>query len=210
MSMTCSFTKYDTPLQVFFSVFYQFKFWDGFYIMGTLPGKRFMVFVPDLLKHQKRTITIWIIIGSSHRRCSGKNGVLKGSCSESGHVKFAVRSLEKIHSIIFGKFEDFQRTTLLKMNFFKVLFKNFDCKFQNTYFAEQVSVIASELYRFIKPIHMQIQFFFEEDLLTRCLKKTMFFQFFLICYIPEVKDIFNREISTILQSKFPNIAVYLA
>ena len=47
---------------------------------------------------------------------------------------------------------------------------DFDCKFQNTYFAEQVPVTASELYRFIKPIDMQMQFFFEEDLLTRRLK----------------------------------------
>ena len=29
-------------------------------------------------------------------------------------------------------------------------FKDFDCKFQNTFFAEQVSVTTSELYRFIK------------------------------------------------------------
>ena len=53
-----------------------------------------MVFVPDALKHQKRTITIWIITGNSHR-CSGKNGVLKESYSESDHVKFTVKSLEK-------------------------------------------------------------------------------------------------------------------
>ena len=68
--------------------------------MGTLPGKRFTAssvyfFVHDVLKHQKRTITIWIIIGSGHRSCSGKNGVLKDSWSESDHVKFAVKSLEK-------------------------------------------------------------------------------------------------------------------
>ena len=63
--------------------------------MGTLPGKRLMVFVTDVLKHQQRTITIWMIIGSSYRRCSGKNGVLKDSCSESDHLKVAVRSLEK-------------------------------------------------------------------------------------------------------------------
>ena len=64
--------------------------------MGTLPGSvNSLFFVPDVLKHQKCTITKWIIIGSSHRRCSGKNVVLKNSCSESGHVKFAVKSLEK-------------------------------------------------------------------------------------------------------------------
>ena len=53
--------------------------------------------MPDVLKHQKRTtwITTWIIIGSSHRKCSGKNGVLKDSCSESDHLKFVVKSLEK-------------------------------------------------------------------------------------------------------------------
>ena len=50
--------------------------------------------VTDALKHQKRTITIWIITGNSHR-CSGKNGVLKESYSESDHVKFTVKSLEK-------------------------------------------------------------------------------------------------------------------
>ena len=63
--------------------------------MGTLPGKRLMVFVPNVLKYQKQTITIWIIIGSSHRRRSGKNDVLKNSCSESDQVNFAVKSLEK-------------------------------------------------------------------------------------------------------------------
>ena len=43
LSMTCNFTKNDTPLQiVFFSVFYQFKFWDGFYIIATMPGKRLL------------------------------------------------------------------------------------------------------------------------------------------------------------------------
>ena len=63
--------------------------------METLPGKSLMVFVPDVLKHQKRTIIIWLIIGSIHRKCSGKNGVLKDSCSESDHVKFAAKSLEK-------------------------------------------------------------------------------------------------------------------
>ena len=47
---------------------------------------------------------------------------------------------------------------------------DFDWKFQNTYFPEQVSVTASELYRFIKPIHMQMQFFIEADILTRRLK----------------------------------------
>ena len=52
-------------------------------------------FIPDVLKHQKRTITIWIIIRSSHRRCSGKNGVLKNGSSESEHMKFAVKSLQK-------------------------------------------------------------------------------------------------------------------
>ena len=56
------------------------------------------------------------------------------------------------------------------MNFFEVFFKDFDCKFQNTYFAEQVSVTAFELYRFIKPILILMQFFFEADLLTRRLK----------------------------------------
>ena len=56
------------------------------------------------------------------------------------------------------------------MKFFEVYFKDFDCKFQNTCFAKQVSVTASELYRFIKPIDMQIQFFIEPDLLTRHLK----------------------------------------
>ena len=63
------------------------------------------------------------------------------------------------------------------MNFFKVLFKDFDSKFQNIYFAEQVSVTASELYKFIKPIHMQMQFFFKADLLTWRLRgqsKSMF------------------------------------
>ena len=34
LSMNCNFTKNDTPLH-FFSAFYQFKFWNGFYIMGT-------------------------------------------------------------------------------------------------------------------------------------------------------------------------------
>ena len=47
---------------------------------------------------------------------------------------------------------------------------DFDRKFQNTYFAEQFPVTTSELYRFVKPIHMQMQFFFEENLLTRHLK----------------------------------------
>ena len=70
--MTSNFTKIDTPLGMFFSVFYQFKFWDEFCILGTLSGKSLMVFVLDVLKHQKRTITICIIIGSSHRRCSEK------------------------------------------------------------------------------------------------------------------------------------------
>ena len=32
---------------------------------------------------------------SSHRSCSGKNGVLKQSCSESDHVKFTAKCLEK-------------------------------------------------------------------------------------------------------------------
>ena len=67
--------------------------------MGTLPVKRLITstvhFLYLFLKHQKRTITIWIITGSSHRRCSGKNRVVKDSCSESDHVKFAVKSLEK-------------------------------------------------------------------------------------------------------------------
>ena len=53
------------------------------------------------------------------------------------------------------------------MNFFEVFFKDFDCKFQNTYFAEQVSITVSELYKFIKPIHMQMQFFVEAYLTTR-------------------------------------------
>ena len=56
------------------------------------------------------------------------------------------------------------------MNFLEVFFKDFDFKFQNTYFAEQVSVTASELCRFIKPIHMKMQFFFEADLSARRLK----------------------------------------
>ena len=56
------------------------------------------------------------------------------------------------------------------MNFLEVFFKGFDYKFQNTYFAEQVYVTAFELCRFIKPIHMQMQFFFEADLLTGRLK----------------------------------------
>ena len=47
---------------------------------------------------------------------------------------------------------------------------DFDCKFQNIYFTEQVSVTASELHRFIKSINSQMQFFFEADLLTRRLK----------------------------------------
>ena len=62
--------------------------------MGTLPGKRLMVFVPDVLKHKKRTIAISITIASSHRRCSGKSDVLKDSYSERDHVKFTVKSLE--------------------------------------------------------------------------------------------------------------------
>ena len=97
-----------------------------------------------------------------------KNGALK-DCSESDHVEFAVKSLKKfvIQNFIFSKVAGFQRTTLLKMNFFEVFFKDFDCKFQNTYFAEPVSVTASKLYRFIKTIHMQMQFLFEADLLTR-------------------------------------------
>ena len=59
------------------------------------------------------------------------------------------------------------------MNFFEVFFKNFDRRFQNTYFAEQVFVTASELYRFIKPIHMQIKFLIEADLLTRRLNRIL-------------------------------------
>ena len=54
-----------------------------------------LFFIPDVLKHRKRTIDTWIIIRSSHRRRSEKNGALKDSCSESNHVKFAVKSLEK-------------------------------------------------------------------------------------------------------------------
>ena len=57
------------------------------------------------------------------------------------------------------------------MKFFEVFFKDFDCKLQNTYFAKQVSVTASELYRFIEPIYMQMKFFIESDLLTRRLLK---------------------------------------
>ena len=58
------------------------------------------------------------------------------------------------------------------MNFVEVIFKDFDCKFQNSYFAEQVSVTVSELYRFIKPIHNADKdvIFFEADLLIRHLK----------------------------------------
>ena len=59
------------------------------------------------------------------------------------------------------------------MNFFEVFFKNFDRRFQNTYFAELVFMTASELYRFIKPIHMQIKFLIEADLLTRRLNRIL-------------------------------------
>ena len=70
-------------------------------MMATLPGKRLIAsavyFLYLMFWNIKNvwTITIWIIIGSSNRRCYGKNGVLKDSCSESDHVKFAVKSLEK-------------------------------------------------------------------------------------------------------------------
>ena len=46
--------------------------------------------------------------------------------------------------IIFSKVTGFQSAALLNLNSITVSFKDFDCGFQNNYFAEQVSGAASE------------------------------------------------------------------
>ena len=110
----------------FFSAFYQFKSWDGFYIMGILPGKSLIASTVYLF---------WIIIGSSHGRCSRKNSVLKDSCSESDRVKFEVKSLEKYlyRSSLLVKLQASSKQLYQKCTFFEVFFKDFDWKFIQIY-----------------------------------------------------------------------------
>ena len=45
---------------------------------------------------------------------------------------------------IYSNLAYYKSTTLLKMNFFIGVFKDFYCKLQNTYFPEHLSVVASD------------------------------------------------------------------
>ena len=45
---------------------------------------------------------------------------------------------------IYSNLAYYKSTTLLKMNFFIGVFKDFYCKLQNTYFPEHASVVASD------------------------------------------------------------------
>ena len=142
-----------------------------------------------------------------------QSGVLKDNCFESDHVKFLVKSLEKYwyRTSFLVKFQAVAHRLLVSnftknelfWEFFKDLNLNLIVNFRTLILQNRFPWLLLNYIDLLNLFICRCSFSLKQIFWQGGSNKPYFVN------TPGVKDIFNREIFTILQSKFPNVAVHL-